>query len=231
MMQFVTVVVAVIALLQAGSPSVNAVLKRYVDGIGGEDALKNIRTRITDGEFDNGRGLKTRFINYEQAPDKRTVLIGTSAIESDEGSGRGFDGAVGWDKNFIGTGLRRLEGPELLAARHEADISRPLHVFDPCKETTLEPAGQADVVACTSSDGTRMRFHFDKESGLLTKQETLGSRGTTVVSFEDYQRVDGVRLPMRTRITLPAGGLVSYVSKTVRHNAAIDESVFRLPRH
>lgn len=117
---------------QAPAPTATALLNRNVAALGGEAALRAIRTRTTEGQFDNGRGLNTRFRAYEESPNKRVTLIGTDPIDAEGGSGRGFDGAIGWDKNFIGTGLRTLDGRELASFVREADMLRPLNLLDQC---------------------------------------------------------------------------------------------------
>src|SRR6185295_13164497 len=95
------------------------ILQRYVEAIGGEGALRAVRSRVTTGEFNNGRGLVMPFRIVEQTPNRRVTVIGTHPIDSNEGSGRGFDGVAGWDKNFIGTGLRGIEGQELADLQRE----------------------------------------------------------------------------------------------------------------
>ena len=224
----IAALLAVLAMQPLQQPA--AVLSRYIDALGGEAALRGIRSRITDGQFDNGRGLKTRFRTYEQAPNKRTTIIGTAAIEAETGSGRGYDGTRGWDKNFIGTGLRTLIGPELAAVAREADLLRPLHLFDDCQSPRVESGDQFDVVICPTGASSRMQFQFDRKTGLLSQQETEIDAGRwTRIAFEDYRVVDGVRLSFRTRIVLP-GAMVSYVTESVRHNEPIDARVFEMPR-
>jgi hypothetical protein len=230
-MQTVTSIAALVAVLVMQAPPPVAVLSRHIEALGGEAALRGIRSRITDGQFDNGRGLKTRFRTYEAAPNKRTTIIGTAAIEDAAGSGRGYDGAAGWDKNFIGTGLRTLAGPELAAVAREADLLRPLHLFDDCESPRVESGAQHDVVICQPASGTRTRtrFEFDRKTGLLAQQETEAENGrATRLTFEDYRGVDGIRLPFRTRIVLP-GAAVLYTTESVRHNVPIEERVFQTP--
>jgi hypothetical protein len=227
--QTFTSIGALVAVLVVQAPSPAAVLSRHIEALGGDAALRAIRSRLTEGQFDNGRGLKTRFRTYEQAPNKRTTIIGTAAIEDAAGSGRGYDGAAGWDKNFIGTGLRALAGSELAAIAREADLLRPLHLVDDCQSRPVESDAQHDVVICQTASGIRTRLQFDRQTGLLAQQETdIGNGRTTRMTFEDYRVVDGVRLPFRTRIVLP-GAAVSYTTESVRHNVSIDERVFRTP--
>ncbi len=205
-------------------------LRRYVEAIGGEDALRAVLTRVTEGEFSNGRGLVTPFRVIEQAPNRRVTLIGSHAIDSKDGSGRGFDGAAGWDKNFIGTGLRVVEGDELADLKLDADMLRPLHLLDSCQSRTVEVAATESVVVCRPTSGARTRLHFDRATGLLVQQESedANGRGPVRVFFEDYRVVDNIRLPFRTRIVLP-GATITYTVASVRHNEPVQEAVFRRP--
>jgi hypothetical protein len=206
-----------------------AILDRYVNAVGGEAPLRAIGTRITDGHFDNGRGLSTRFRIYEQAPNRRATVIGTHAIESAEGSGRGHDGAAGWDKNFIGTGLRNVTSQELADLARDSDMLRPLRVGRDCETLRREnPIGSTDVVRCQFPANRAVRYFFNRESGLLERQESPIVDGTLTTHFEDYRVVDGVRLPFKTRIVLPAATIV-YTTEQIRHNVPIEERVFRRP--
>src|SRR5262245_34805821 len=119
-------IVALAVLATQPKPTPASVLARYVQALGGEAALRAITTRVTDGAFDNGRGLKTRYRIVEQTPSMRVTIIGADPIDSPGGSGRGYDGAHGWDKSFIGTSLRALDGRELADAARDADMLRPL---------------------------------------------------------------------------------------------------------
>jgi hypothetical protein len=217
----------VFLLLLAAQPG-GDLIHRYVDAIGGEEALRAVRTRVTTGEFNNGRGLVTPFRIVEQTPNRRVTLIGTHPIDN-EGSGRGFDGVAGWDKNFIGTGLRGIERQELADLQREADLLRPLHLLDGCGATGVETAGDRTAIVCSMNSDAPIRFYFDGASGLLVEQETAAVRGGSIrVLFEDYRAVDGLRLPFRTRILLP-GATITYTAAGIRHNEPVQESVFQRP--
>jgi hypothetical protein len=203
-------------------------VRRYVEALGGEAALRAVHTRVTTGEFNNGRGLVTPFRMVEQAPNRRVTVIGTHSIDSREGSGRGFDGAAGWDKNFIGTGLRTLDGQELADLQRDADMLRPLHLLDSCATATIDSTASDVVIVCATKQGTRLRWHFDA-AGLLVEQESIDERGTIRLLFEDYRQVDAVRLPFRTRIIVP-GATIVYTVASIRQNEPVQETVFRLPK-
>ena len=219
----------------APQPSADTVLDAYVSAIGGAAAIERITSRIVRGHFDNGRGLKAPFVVYAKAPDKLVTVIGSEAIESREGSGRGYDGRIGWDKNFIGTGLRVVTGIELADLVRDADLHRPLHWRALCPERSLDERAGPDgagavVVRCGLAEGRIGRLYFDGRSGLLLRYDSPMWSGDGFVSiyYEDYRLVDGVRVPFRTRSQLP-GAVTVFAVESVRHNEPIDDRVFARP--
>ena len=216
-----------LAVTQTAPPSASAVLARYVQAMGGEAAMLAVKTRITEGEYDNGRGLNTTYRIVDEAPNRRVTLIGPDAIDGPMGSGRGVDGTVGWDKNFIGTGLRALDGRELADAARDADMHRPLHLFEDCATTSVETNAGTNVVVCATKAGGRVRYGFDQRSGLLASQQIEGAR-SLLVTYDDYRMVDGLQVPFKTWIELP-GATIKYNAKTIRQNQAVDRRVFARP--
>ena len=65
-----------------------AFLDTYVRAIGGEAALTRVQTRVTEGRFDNGRGLHAPFRVLEKRPNKRVTIIGSHSIDADDGCTR-----------------------------------------------------------------------------------------------------------------------------------------------
>lgn len=222
--------IVLLVFAQAASLTESAILSRYIEAIGGEAALRAVKTRVTEGEFDNGRGLNTRYRIVEEAPNSRTTLIGTAAIGAPTGSGRGFDGTIGWDKSFIGTGLRTLEGRELADAARDADLLRPLHLFADCATTSVDSTPDAHVVACVTKAGGRVRYHFDKRTGILTTQdiEGAGARAAVHIAYKDYRTVDRLQLPFKTWIEV-AGASIKYNAESIRHDQPIDREIFKRP--
>jgi zinc protease len=226
------ILVAILALaaLTAQAPSTApAILARYVQAVGGEAAMRAVNSRATEGQYDNGRGLNTRFTIVEDAPNRRVTIIGTDPIDSAMGSGRGYDGARGWDKNFIGTGLRVLEGRELADAARDADMLRPLHLLDDCESTAVERSGGNDVIVCRNKAGAVVRFSFDTRTGLMTSQDINPGPRQIHIAYEDYRAVDGLRLPFRTHIDV-AGATITYDAASIRQNVPVDGDVFQQPK-
>ncbi len=220
------VALAVIASQTATPP---AVLSRYVQAIGGDAAIRAVATRVTEGEFDNGRGLKTRYRIVEQSPNKRITIIGTDPVDGVTGSARAYDGANGWDKNFIGTGLRVLAGRELADAARDADMLRPLHLLDECESTTLEKTATQMIIVCNVKASGVTRHAFDNTTGLLAVQDIETGSLKLHISYDDYRTVDGVKLPFRTRIDIP-GATIKYDASSISHNRPVDSAIFQQPK-
>ena len=182
-------------VLQTGPPSPAALADNYIKALGGEQLLRSVRSRITTGRFDNGRGLSTTYRIVEKAPTSRVTIIGSAPIESDESSGRGYDGTNGWDKSFIGTELRVVTGPELADLAREADMLAPLRLLAGCNTPSVERTAGADILSCALPDGGKRRYHFNRRSGLLDSYETPARRGSVTIRDEDYRDVGGLRLP------------------------------------
>jgi len=216
-------------LVQTGAPAPAAIVQRYVEALGGEAALRAVRTRVSTGRFDNGRGLVTTFTIFERAPAARATILGTAPIGSPSGSGRGYDGTSGWDKSFVGTGLRAVTGPELDDLAREADVLAPLHLLVGCTSPRAEQAADADVIRCQPDKGPAFSYSFSRKTGLLERYEVpAGRRGPFTIRYEDYRTVDGVRLPF-TWVIGVGGGRITYTASSIRHNDSIDDGVFARP--
>ena len=222
---------AIVALAVTASQTATpaTILSRYVQAVGGDAAIRAVRTRVTEGEFDNGRGLKTRYRIVESSPNKRITIIGTDPVDGATGSARAYDGTNGWDKNFIGTGLRVLAGRELADAARDADMLRPLHLLDDCESTTLEKAATQMIIVCNVKAGGVMRHAFDNATGLLAMQDIEAGSLKLHISYEDYRTVDGVKLPFRTHIDIP-GATIKYDASSISHNRTVDSAIFQQPK-
>jgi len=65
----------VLVITQGASLTVSAILARYVQAMGGEAAMLAVTTRISEGEYDNGRGLNTTCRIVEEAPEPLVGMV------------------------------------------------------------------------------------------------------------------------------------------------------------
>jgi hypothetical protein len=206
------------------------IVRGYATAAGGAPAIAAVSSRITRGTFDNGRGLTEPFVTWVKLPDRVATQIGPKDISDSAGSGRAGNGRTGWDKNFVGTGLRDLTPAELTEIRRTADPFRPAHLLTACTRVDLEERSDPSVhvVRCESSEVTE-RWTYNAASGLVDRLDVTTRAGRrTTIYYEDYRRADGFMVPFRERIVVP-GASVTYSASSVRFNQAIPERVFERP--
>jgi hypothetical protein len=238
-MRYATSILATLSLsLQAAQAvpprrAAETIVGKYVNAVGGDAAISAVASRVTRGTFDNGRGLVTPFITWTKTPGKLATQIGRKDITDGEGSGRATDGRIGWDKNFVGTGLRDMTADELVEVKRTADPFRPAHLIATCSTVDVEEGRDVSGVAsqlvrCDLPDGVE-RWTFSSATGLVDRLDATSRTGrTTTIYFDDYRRADGLLTPFRERIVVP-GANVTYTAATIRYNEAVPESVFAKP--
>lgn len=223
-----------VALSQDALPTVDQVLDKYVEGLGGKAALEKLKGRSAKGSMElPDYGVTATYETYAKMPDQ------TVSITTVEGYGvvrEGFDGKVAWTDNPE-RGIRESEGDELAQRKRAAVFNRPLHFKDPYQTMAVkgkQAVGGRDAIILggTLSGGKEERFSFDAETGLLVQTEadlvTENGiiRATTTLS--DYKEVDGVKVPMTIR--LQSQGLNFTLRFTeVKHNVEIDDAKFKKP--
>ena len=86
----------------AQAPTVDQILDKYIQALGGRDAITKLTTLTMKGSISNPSTGETGTVEiYMKAPKKRLALINISAEGLDE---RGYNGTAGWylDPDEIG---------------------------------------------------------------------------------------------------------------------------------
>lgn len=216
-------------------PTVEAVLAKYLDAIGGKKANEKIKSRTAKGTVELApMGIKGTFENYAAAPNKSFSKISLAGIGD---LLDGFDGTNGWAINPI-QGNRDKSGEELAQAKIANTFNRDANfskLYPKMEVTGIEKVGDSDayVVVATPANLPPDTFYFDTKSGLLVRQDTtaIAPEGRTPgkTFFEDYREVDGVKVPFKTRSVLPQFEVVTTFTE-VKNNVAIEDSKFNKPK-
>lgn len=215
-------------------PTVDQVLDKYVQGLGGEAAFKKLNTRVMKGAQITFDGTNIPLETYQAAPDKLVTILTTprqGVMMS------GYNGTTAWSKNA--RGQREMSGAQLALMKRASDFYgdiKPREVFPNLTVAGREKIGDREAIVLTSkvSDTRTEKLYFDTQTGLLLR--ILGITQTVLApipeqtDFEDYREVDGIRLPFTIRQSF-VDPWIGWTRKytEIKHNIAVDDAKFNMP--
>ncbi len=218
----------------AAEPTVDQILDKYVQAIGGRQAVEKITSRATKGTFElPAMGLKGELEIYAKAPNKSLTIQNVSGVGEILD---GYDGKIGWSKNPM-MGLREKSGAELAAIVRASDIQAPLktrQLYSKLELKGKEKVGDREtyVILATPAEGAPVKMYFDAQTGLIaridTEAETPQGKIQVETTLDDYREVDGVKIPFSTRQDTSMYSAVIKLTE-VKHNVAIDDAKFNKP--
>lgn len=214
-------------------PTPQQILAKYAEAIGSKEAVEKIKTRVIKGVSVAANGQDFPLEVVFASPDKYSLSVNLPQ----GASAQKLNGASGWIKNARED--RAMESVDLARARSWAWSLEPLQIKEPYPQMgfggTVKINGRdTQVVRMGLPDKRRAAFHFDKETGLLTRRlvmtETPIGVDSEQTDYEDYREVDGVKVAHTIRVTY-LDNLYSYTRKftEIKHNAPVDESQFKAP--
>ena len=218
----------------AALPTVDQVLDKFVQAIGGKAAFEKLHSREMKGVQIVAGGTEIPIEGYQEAPNK-IVMIGT--VPNLGVNITGYNGTVGWTKNA--RGQRELSGALLEQVKRSADFYGNLRLKETHPDLRVvgrSKIGDHEVYVLQSkvSDTRTERFYFDAQTGLLLRiqsiTQTLLARIPDQTDFEDYRDVDGVKLPFTIRQSSidPRSDWTRKYTE-IKHNVTVDESKFNPP--
>lgn len=217
-------------------PSVDQIVDKYVQALGGKAAIEKFTSSAAKGTFEIAAfGASGTAEIWEKAPNKNALRLdipGFGIVEE------GFNGTVAWSKDPQ-SGLREKTGMELAATKLDAEFYKPikLKTLYPkimVKGTGKEKVGEKDayVLEATPAEGPVEIWYFDVASGLLVRTDTERESPQGKVSvqsfLEDYKDVDGMKLPFLLRNVTPAFTIVIKLDE-VKRNVPVDDAKFNKP--
>ena len=217
-------------------PSVDDILNKYLQAIGGAGPLARLTSYVAKGTsvgfggFSGGRPVEI----YAKFPDQRATVIHT-----DDGDlTRVYDGRAGW----IGTPLTAVKQFELVSseldgARVDAQMGFPGQIKQILTNprvsfsTTINDR-EVEVVQGTGPRGLLITLYFDKQSGLLVRSvrhaNSMIGRVPLQIDYDDYRDVAGVKIPFKW-VYAWVDGRDQFALTEVQPNVAIDATKFGKP--
>lgn len=239
---------------QAAPSTAADVMNRYVEGTGGEKALRalparSIEARMTiKAQAGCAEGDQTclaedqegSFLLRTTSDGKlyRRTVLGENVEE------KGFDGKVGWQ---LSGGILRLESDAELELSKEDAV---LHWYFDLKERGIEvtlarPRKEDSEGKVAVLDGVHWKLAdtgaspktmwFDRATGLLREEIVEEGEGDQlqrqVIIYDDYRDVDGIKVPHLIRVTNQVGDqsqVVEFATTRVDHGK-VEPTQFALP--
>jgi photosynthetic reaction center cytochrome c subunit len=229
--------------------SVDDILSKYVQALGGQPALQNAKTRVMTGTV-TSRDLVTSNVTVQETAtgsyriDIATQPVatiratnGTAAWAVGGGGGRGGGGGAPPDA------ARDLGGFQMQQGLRLADFALPLHIRERYTGLlvnkaydTIDGKGVVQITGNPYPNVTET-LSFDRESGLLVRRSIVtgsGGVGFSIlnlpeqVEYSDYRDVAGIKVPYTVRHS--TWNQVTTAKFTdVKINAPIGDDVFAKP--
>jgi hypothetical protein len=211
----------------ASPPTVDDVLSKYVEALGGRTAVEHLESRVMSGTAATRDGRIVPVTIEQKGERYRETAGAQSAVVI-----RGFDGAVAW-QNVRG---QTLENPVVEQAIRVPDLAIATHIKTLYAVLAADRATRLDGrdvnVLRGSADGVSETLYFDAASGLLVRRaiSTMTPLGPLPwqVDYSDYRDVSGLKMPFQiTRANWEAIDTLKITD--IKPNVQIDDARFARP--
>ena len=227
-------------------PSVDQILDKYVQGLGGEQAIRKVTSRVITATRDVPTGpggtipIPAQMEEYLKAPNL-TMTVNRAATFS---TAEGFDGTTAWLQNAMGM-VGDAPALDLARDKRSGGLYEPVSLkqeYSRMEVLGVEKVNGRDayVVAGYPENDSAERLYFDVTTGLLLRKMTIlptpfGS-SPYEVDYDDYRDTgSGVKMPFWIRMipATPRSAMSSRSSiriQKVQDNAGVDSSKFSKPQ-
>lgn len=203
------------------------ILEKYIDAIGGRDALSKVedRTTIMRG---TAMGQPLTIIVKQKTPNKMRQEVKAGGMDQTII----FDG----EKGVMKAANQSIEvtGKELEQLKTEASMELLLNPENFGIKVSYEGVDKidgkdADKIKMTLPSGIRWFAYFDSESGLKIKEQkelqTQMGLIEQVIMFGDYTEVDGIKYPFKLTQSFGPQSVEMTVS-SVKINKGLSDDIF-----
>ncbi len=218
--------------------TVDEVIDKYVNAIGGIDKLNSIKTAKITGKYVNGN-FEIPFTQTISTPDKILIEMTMQGLTMKQAC----DGTTAWMINpFQGS-----KDPEKMTAeqtkymKEQADFAGKLVNYKD-KGYTAELEGKEDMegsdvykIKLTDKDGDVTYYYIDASTYMLLKESNKRKIKEKEIAsdtyFSDYKSIDGLLVPMAMSVKTSAQGMgdQKVTIENIEFNVNVDDSIFKMP--
>lgn len=224
--------------LSAQAQTVDEIIKKYADNLGGLEAFNKVKTVKFTGSLNVSGNDLPMTIQTINGVATRTDLeaMGQQVI-------RAYKGGKGWTVNpFAGiTKPTEMTGADLADIKAQSMLASALMDYK-SRGHQVELAGQADVegiktfkIKLTSKDDNRVTYYYISTTDYnLIKSETdrdIQGQSTTIESFySDLKEFNGLKFYMNREAKMNGETFQTVSLSTVEFGVTIDEKIFEMPK-
>lgn len=215
--------------------SVDQILEKYTQALGGQAACEKVNTRAMKGKVeipdDNVTGTAQVWAKAPGSYHLSLDIPGYGVVETV------LDGDNGWKKD-PDSGTHAMSKADMAIAQREHSFYREIRLKElyPKMETGAPEkvnGRSVYVVEATPTGGPPEKLYFDAETGLLVKQDfervTLEDGIVQYeVLYSDYRDVDGLKIPATIEQRSPDSTMIFKFSE-IKNNAPLEDTAFAKP--
>jgi CubicO group peptidase (beta-lactamase class C family) len=224
-----------------GKPSitVDELSGKVIEAMGGEANWRKLTSRVSTFEIDlENQGVKATGTAYAKAPNKSATETNMTALGKPIATGFDFfDGTTG-EEAYSFAPAEKYTGKRLEDVRLGSDFYSVLDWKSKYKSIDVQSISKCGDEECyavvfTPEKGSKFTEYYSTKTFLLMKRDGVQVSSTSSVevpftlTYSDYRDVDGVKLPFKTVSFSNANGNIVTYLKTVKHNVAVDDSIFK----
>jgi hypothetical protein len=214
-------------------PTAQEIFEHYTQAIGGRDAWQKLTSRVSRGtvRWEGIDGTGTILV-YERAPNQQ---LSTMTWANGYVFREGFDGKASWEQDPAGK-VTLVEGARGADARADSDFYSEVNLGQMYPHAKTMGQRSADgrlayVVEASVPGGTLRWLYFDAENWLRFRTDIfrnpLSPSPTTVLRYDDYHDVDGIKFPYRGSVQ-GSGVNITFRFTVLHHNVTVsDDQVAR----
>jgi hypothetical protein len=217
---------------ESPSPTVDQILDKYVQALGGEQALRKVTSRVAKGSRIGADGVLVPEDVYQKAPNKILTVTTYPGVAFSTG----FNGNAGWASSSK-DGARELPGTVLTQLKNDSEFYKEIKTKEMYRKLTLvgkSKIGDSEsyVIDATPWNGTVEKLFFDIRTGLLLRRylesESILGMFPLQTDYEDYRDVDGIKQPFLIRWSMPGRSWGRKIAE-MKQNVPVDDAQFNPP--
>jgi hypothetical protein len=198
-----------------------SVVKNYIDAIGGEKALKAVKTTMTTAKA-KVQGREIEMLSKSSVSNKNLIqmnMMGMTVMKQVVGDKTGYQEAQGQKKPLEGeefTNMKQQSFPFLeLQFLNNKDISL----------TGIEMMNSKEAYVIVYKNS---KFYYDTKTGYRIAAENIskkeGEEKSEIISYDDYVDVKGIKFPYK--MTMNLGISIEFITQDVKINEGVTDKDF-----